>query len=205
MKRNAVKRARRRRPEAGRPVRTPELTIGDIMTTNLVTVSADQSLRETVDLFADRHLLAAPAVAAGKVVGVISASDILGFQASTPAVPTERPEQIEEAEWGPPTEWEEGGEPAAAFFTEMWADAGADVEERFERVQGPEWDVLGEHTVAEAMSRRIYNVPTAAAVPDAAAYMIRAGLHRLLVTEDGKFVGLVTMTDIVRAVADRRL
>jgi CBS domain-containing protein len=35
--------------------------------------------------------------------------------------------------------------------------------------------------------------------------MIRAGVHRLLVTRDLVLVGIVTATDILRAVAERRI
>jgi CBS domain-containing protein len=181
------------------------LKVRDIMTTELVTVSPELELRETVDLFADTHISGAPVVSRARVVGVVSANDVLAFQASTPAVPAERPDQMEQGEWGAPEEWEEGAEAPAAFFTEMWSDAGADVVERISAVQGPEWDLLAEHTVAETMTRRVCSVRPEASVADAAAYMMRAGVHRLLVMEGADLLGIVTTTDIVRAVAERRL
>ena len=39
----------------------------------------------------------------------------------------------------------------------------------------------------------------------AARSMLRAGVHRLLVMEDGRLAGLVTTTDLVRAVAAGKL
>jgi len=40
---------------------------------------------------------------------------------------------------------------------------------------------------------------------DAARYMLRRNIHRVLVMEEGKPVGILTTTDVVRAVAERRL
>ncbi|MBI4501094.1 MAG: CBS domain-containing protein [Gemmatimonadetes bacterium] len=195
------RRASRRTPHQPRSRAKPPVTVADVMAKDVVTVSADLSLRETVDLLADLHIGGAPVTSAGKIVGVITANDLLGFEASTPGVPTERPDQMEQNEWGAPEEWIEGTEAPGAFFTEMWADVGADVEERFEQTRGPEWDVLSEHSVAEAMTRRLLTVRSGAALAEAAAHMLRAGVHRLIVQDDGKLAGIVTTTDIVRAVA----
>ena len=48
-------------------------------------------------------------------------------------------------------------------------------------------------------------VPPDAEVPKAADYMKRAGIHRLLVMENGKLLGIVSAMDVVRAVAEHRL
>jgi CBS domain-containing protein len=73
-----------------------------------------------------------------------------------------------------------------------------------EEVKTSEWDLLAEHTVAEAMSRRVCVIPSGADVASAAAYMLKAGIHRLLVKDDGRFVGMVTTTDVLRAVVSAR-
>ena len=176
--------------------------VRDLMSVELVTVSPELTLRETVELFAARHIGGAPVVAEGRVLGVISASDVLAFEAVTPGVPAERPEQTE---WELETveDWEEGDEPAAAFFSDMWADAGADVAERFRNLGAPEWDVLAEHTVAEAMTPSVCAVSPDTELAEAARYMLRRKIHRVLVMEGGKLVGILTTTDILRAVAER--
>src|ERR1700675_3535138 len=73
----------------------PTLTVRDIMSTEVIVLDPEVTLREAVELLAGRHISGAPVVAAGTVVGVISANDILTFEADTPAVPTEQPEQPE--------------------------------------------------------------------------------------------------------------
>ncbi len=176
----------------------------DLMSSEVVTVSPELTLRDAVTLLADSHISGAPVVAGHRVLGVVSASDVLAFEAVTPGVPTERPEQ---AEWEleRPTEWEEGMEAPAAFFTDMWVDAGADVSERIQDLGAAEWDVLGEHTVSEAMTSSVCAVKPEAEVANVARYMLRRKIHRVLVMEGEKLLGILTTTDIVRAVAERGL
>jgi CBS domain-containing protein len=180
------------------------LTVRDLMTTDVATVDPDLTLRDAVELFTARHVSGAPVTAGGRLVGVLSASDVLAFEGETPGVPTERPE-LELEEWNEPTEWVEGEEAPAAFFSEQWSDAGADVLERFAEVRGPEWDRLAEHTVGEAMTPSLCSIAPFVDIYTAAEYMLRAGVHRLIVTEDGRLVGVLSSMDIVRAVAEHRL
>lgn len=180
------------------------IRVRDVMSREVVTVSPELTLRDTVELLATRHISGAPVVAGHRVVGVISASDVLAFETATPGVPAERPEEPE-FELETPTEWEEGLEAPAAFFTEMWSDAGADVAERIQDVGTAEWDVLGEHTVSEAMTPSVCAVGAEEDVADVARYMLRRKIHRALVMEGERLVGILTTTDIVRAVAERRV
>ena len=181
-------------------------TVRDIMSSDVLTVAPELGLRDAFELLASRHLGGVPVVAGRRVVGVLSATDLLDFEASNQPVPTERPEIPERDEWETPEEWEEGAEPPGAFFHELWADVGADAVERFGRVGGPEWDALADHTVAEVMTQLpLCTVAPEASVADAARRMLRAGVHRLLVMEGDALAGIMTTTDIVRAVADGRL
>jgi CBS domain-containing protein len=180
------------------------LTVRDLMTTDVATVDPQLTLREAVELFNTRHVSGAPVTAGGRLVGVLSASDVLAFEAETPGVPTERP-ALELEDWDEPAEWVEGEEAPAAFFSDQWSDAGADVLERFAEVSGPEWDYLAEHTVADAMTPTVCSIAPFVDVYTAAEYMIRAGVHRLIVMQEGRLVGILSSLDIVRAVAQRRL
>jgi len=175
--------------------------VADFMTKEVVSVSAQFTLRETLELLADLHISGAPVISGAHLVGVITTTDLLAFQAGTPAIPTGQPEQAEDSEGNAAEELEEGTEAPAHFFTEMWADTAAELEERFAESRGPEWDLLAEHTVAEAMSRRLLTVSPETSLREAAAYILRAKVHRLLVLDKDELVGILTTTDIVRAVA----
>ena len=177
------------------------LTVKEIMTADPVTVAPETTLRELADLLAASNISGLPVVtASGEVVGVVSATDIISFTASMAGVPVDRSTQF--TDWGEPDGEEET--PDDEFFTEYWADSEADVVGRM-RDASPEWDRLDEHTVAEVMSRRVEAVPVDATLDSAALRMMRARVHRLLVTSDNKLVGVVSALDFVRAVAEGRI
>lgn len=179
------------------------LRIREIMTTEVLTVTPETSLQDVADLLATRHVSGVPVLAGGQVVGVISATDILAFAASTPGVPAARENGGDE----PMTVdgWTEGIDVPGAYFCELWEDAGADVTERFEAVEGPEWNLLREHTTDEIMTRAVCSLPPETEVPAAAEYMYRSHVHRVLVIDHEQLTGIVSTMDIARAVAQRRL
>lgn len=179
-------------------------TVREFMTQDVVTLSPELPLREAIGIFDERHISGAPVVAGGRIVGVFSVSDVMQFESATPGVPTARGEPDVFESLSASEEWQEGGEAPAAFFSDWWTDAGADVRERIHDLDRPEWDLLGEHTVGEAMSRRILTVRPEQTIAEAARYMLRAGVHRLLVVDGGELAGILTSTDIVRSAAHVR-
>jgi len=184
------------------------LRVRDIMTEEVLTLEPEMNLREAVDLLGGRHLSGAPVVTGDRVVGVVSQSDILSFQASTPGVPSHREEDDWDA-WGPPDalgdEDDDVEDAPAAFFVSMWGDPGVDAVERFSQADSPEWNLLEEHTVSEVMTRRVLTVAPEASVREVATLMMGAGIHRVLVVSGQRLAGIVSTTDLVRAVADGRL
>ncbi|MGH7670288.1 MAG: CBS domain-containing protein [Gemmatimonadaceae bacterium] len=186
------------------------LKLRNIMTTDVVSVTPLTTLRDAMELLARHHVSGAPVLAGEGVVGVVSAADLIGFAASEPGVPRRR-EDTRDTVWSDwselplPGRSDEENDPSGEFFTDLWEDAGADVAGRMENVNGPEWNALEEHEVREVMTRRLWALRADDSVEHAAELMNRAGIHRVLVVEDGKLVGIVTVTDVARAVADRKL
>lgn len=182
------------------------LRVRDIMTLDVVTTSPGATLREVAETLVAEAVSGLPVVAGEDVVGVVSATDVAAFAADTPGSPTERdfpeepasPPDEEEAMGG---EAEAGDDPAAAYFLAYWSDAGADVVDRLSNPTAPEWNVFEEHTADEIMTTRLSTVSPDATVRDAARYMLRHGVHRVLVMEDSHLVGVLSTTDIVKAVA----
>jgi hypothetical protein len=101
--------------------------------------------------------------------------------------------------------WKEGQGAPGAYYVEWWTGDGADTGIRLQTLGDPERDRLRRHTVAEVMSRSLCAVRADATATSAAEYLLRAGVHRVLVLEGGKLVGILTTTDYVRAVAQGRL
>ena len=176
------------------------LRLEDIMTREVITVSPQLSLRDAMELFSASHISGAPVVANNTVVGVVSLSDLAELAAGSPGVPVEREDFVEQGDLESPAEWMEE-DPPAAFFAHFWEDAGADVTQRIAHPDSPEWNALEEHTVGEAMSRRVASLPPETPVDQAAAVMQRAGIHRVLVMSDRHLVGVVSTKDISDAVA----
>jgi CBS domain-containing protein len=168
------------------------------MSTDVVSVAPELSLRAALELLAVRHFGGVPVVTGGRVVGVLSMSDILSFQASTPVVPAAEPDRpVWELE--SPEEWPEGDEAPSAFFSDLWPHAGGDVLERLEQTGTPEWDMLAEHTVSEAMTRTVVAVGPETPARAAARLMTQFAIHRVLVLDDGGLRGVLTSMDVVRA------
>jgi len=178
------------------------LTLREIMSAEPVTVGPESTLREVADLLASRSISGVPVVSdSGDVVGVVSASDVLAFTANLPGVPLQR-DDLSDWEDLPRTDDEETG---ADFYTDYWGDAGANVVSRMNGAEGPEWDILDEHSVAEIMTRRLQTMDAGVDVRTAALRMVEARVHRLLVVQEQRLVGVVTTMDMVKAIANGAL
>jgi CBS domain-containing protein len=180
----------------------------DIMTREVVSVSPDVSIRDAMGLLSSRHISGVPVVAGHDIVGVITSTDLMAFAAELSNAPAERDDQVPLEELSesdrkhPDMEFEALGR----FFTELWEESDADLTLRFADAIAPSLDALDVHTVDEAMTRTpIYSVPDDSTLPAAAEFMRSHSIHRVFVTERGRFVGIVTSTDIANAVASHKL
>lgn len=182
------------------------VSLREIMTEELVTVSPDLSLQELAQILAGHGISGVPVVSGRTLVGVISTTDLVDFESSTPGSPRQRDGHTDWGEIetrGALAESDDGG--PGVYFTEYWEDAGADVLERF-RSDSPEWNRMAESAVGNVMTDSVVSLPPEADVQEAARIMVASGVHRILVVEEsGNLVGIVTSSDIVRAVAERGL
>lgn len=169
-------------------------TLSEIMSREVITVGPQMTLREVAGIFAEAHISGAPVVEGGRVLGVISSSDLLAFAAEAPGREEEGVEgEPEPVDVGLPEE----DVPAALYFTEFWSNGSADV---FERMAGGEERerLLNGYRAGDLMTRTIYALPSTTPVATAADYMLKADIHRVLVVDDQRLVGVVTTTDMVR-------
>jgi CBS domain-containing protein len=169
------------------------LRLRDIMTRDVLTVGPTTTLREAAELFATRHIGGAPVVEGAALLGVVSATDIIAFAAAA----------------------DHGNQSADADDAARYAADGEDVPtayhviERFDAFDGFDLappratDPMDRRTVADVMTRRVIALPSSAGVADAAACLRDADVHRVLVVDDGRLSGIVTTTDVTRAVAER--
>lgn len=182
------------------------LRLRDIMTTDVLTVNPETSLREAMELLGRHHVSGAPVVAGGAVVGVVTTTDLMAFVSSLSGVPTVRDtaDVLDFDEVTP--EIADDEIEGSVFFTDLWDDAGADVVEREANITAPEWNALEEHEVSEVMTRApLRTLPPDADARLAAALMSSERIHRVLVTDGNHLVGIVSALDIAKAVAEHKL
>ena len=176
------------------------IRVRDIMTSDVSVLAPEMTLRDALEVLWGRGVAGAPVVVGSEVVGVVSATDLLDFEATVPAIPSFRESQSDWGEWAEQEAWQEGASPPL-YFVDLWREAATDSVERMAEVEGPEWDFLADHNVAEAMSRKLLSVRPDDEVRVAARRMSEADVHRVLVLEGGRLVGILSASDIVRAVA----
>lgn len=167
---------------------TEELTVADIMQTEVATVKPDSTVAELTDLLKDEGISGVPVVGdAGTVVGVVSVSDVSRVVAR--AASGESPGRRRAA--GRPRDGREPGD----FFRV------ADPLPGFLPSELPQSN-LGARAVREIMTPATLSVRKTATVAELARFLTRAGVHRALVMEDSRLVGLVSAMDVVRTVAE---
>jgi CBS domain-containing protein len=179
------------------------LRLRDIMTTEVLTVSPELTLRHACELLVRHHLGGAPVTRGGTLVGVLSSTDLLDFQAWPPARLAERDGGVDPVELVDTLP--EGDDGGASCFWSYWADDAVDLVERLASEELAEPDVLDENTVDSAMTREVLSLPGSATVQEGAAFMTRHGIHRVIIEEEGKLVGIVTTSDVTRVVGERGL
>lgn len=172
------------------------LTVRDLMTDDLVTVTPSYTLREAAEAMAEEHVSGLPVVDDGMAVGVISATDLLNFAAE--ASGAEAPGTAD----GPGRGRGRGGaEIPSGYYTDDWAEGAYQARELLE-TDRPEWNALEEHSVSEYMTRALITLAPDSSVREAAASMLGAGVRRLLVVDVDRLVGLVSSTDVLEAVVE---
>ena len=165
------------------------LAVRELMTDDLVTAAPEYTLREAAEAMADAHVSGLPVVEGGMAVGVISATDILGFAAATSGSPARSGRR------------RGGAEIPSGYYTEDWPERSPG-REILEETDRPEWSALEERTVEEFMTRALITLAPDASVQEAAGTMLGSGVRRVLVVDVDRLVGLVSTTDVLAAVAE---
>ncbi len=175
------------------------LQLKDLMQRDVVAVSPDLTLRELIEVLSEQEVSGAPVVASSKVVGVVSTTDIFDFREETLDA-TPRPGALADNPEGGPLR-----RAGSEFFSESWDASDVEALDWMRTTRARTWDLLDEYTVSDIMTREVLSQPSKTTVKKAARYMLDAGVHRLLVIDGGELQGIVTTTDIVRAVAEGKL
>ena len=175
-------------------------TVLDIMRTELVTVGPDMSVHDLSRLLADNEISGAPVVDVdGEVLGVVSMTDIVrlaGSEADIHASPS--PLVAGELSLEPPQEEEyEEEQDVVDYFRHahappvMAGPAGGEA-------AGSDLDHFD---VREIMTPANFHIHPDSDLRELAVFLLRGRIHRALVMEDDRLVGIVTTVDLLRTMA----
>lgn len=144
------------------------LTVADVMTKEVITVTKETSIRELAELFARNRISTAPVVdAAGDLIGVVTESDLIE-QDKNLHIPT----VISLFDW--------------VIYVES--------EKKFER----ELQKMTGQTVGDIFLEDVETVTPATPLSAVADLMSSRKLHALPVVEGKKVVGMVARIDLIR-------
>lgn len=156
------------------------------METNVVTVRPDLPIKDLIEVLEEHEITGAPVVDEEEnVVGVVSSTDVMRLAAEEEAAESRsgsgRPESDEESDY-----FVAGG--SRGFLPALPA--------------GLPKTRIGTRPVRDAMTRATFSVRPDASLPEAARFLQQAGIHRALVFDGGRLVGLVTTMGVMAAVAE---
>ena len=154
-------------------IRTP-WTARDIMTTDVVRVESGTSLQELERIFLEKGISGAPVVdEEGSLVGVISQTDLVYYHLTRGDKPSRDSDFYRTAE-----------------LEATFAGSGFHVEEH---------DIGWVH---EMMTPVVHTAGPDTPVSELAQLMILARIHRVIITENQKVVGLVSAMDLMSVLAN---
>lgn len=178
------------------------LTVRDIMNSAVVTVSPDTTVRQLARLLADEEISGAPVVDdAGSLQGVVSATDVVRLAAEDADVhlASSAFSSARAAVRDPDEDEEPDPDPYGFFLPEDSPVSGESILDQF-----PETE-LDTVTVADIMTPVTFSVAPGDTVRELADFLVRGRIHRAVVLEDDRLLGIVTSGDVLRAVAAGRL
>jgi len=154
------------------------MKIKDVMNKNVITCSPDDQLSHLADLFKENHISGIPVVDKGKVVGLVSETDIIKLF------------RIPE------------------FSNELWLPSPFEIIEipirnlvRIEETRKA-LENLKMKPVKDIMTKTVHTISPEDSLEDASSIMVRHNVNRLPVIENGRLVGIVARSDIIRGLSE---
>jgi CBS domain-containing protein len=180
------------------------LSVKDIMRRDVVTVSPDTTARYLAKVLADEEITGVPVLDANdRLVGVVSSTDLVRLAADESSVEVRQvgltrgvdPVLDPDAE----AEDAEAQDPFGFFLPEDSPFTGQRILEQW---PDSEFDSV---LVRDIMTPVSFSVAPDSTVPELCEFLVRGRIHRAVVMEEGRLVGIVTSADVLRAVADERV
>lgn len=168
----------------------PMTTVREIMKTELIYVRAGSSVDELIQILDEEGVSGVPVLdTAGRIRGVVSRTDVIRAAARASEVPAA------DEFWARVGSPASGDEEDSAWFLAP--------ESAVLMVPADSFPTLGldDVTVDEIMTPVAFSVDPDMLVWELADFLVRGKIHRALVQEDDKLVGIVTAFDVLRVMA----
>ncbi len=148
------------------------MLVKDVMSKNVITISPDESISEAIEKMAKNNISGLIVVENEKVVGVISESDIVReFGSKLPELKVST---------------------SVTLSILLLLESGIKIINEMKKV--------GRLRVRDLMSKKVFFVRPEDTILDAARIMSKEDVRRLpVIDRDGKLVGVISRTDILRA------
>ncbi len=148
----------------------------DIMSSQPISASKEQTVKEALDLLAKHGISGLPVVDENdKVIGIISDTDIIRYSEQKSIVP----------------------HTGSSFWISPYTEIAelASVRSGFE--------LLHKTQLENVMTKKVYSVTEDTPASDVAKLMNRRNINRIpVVNDDGKLVGIVTRADLIQCMAN---
>lgn len=178
------------------------LSVKDIMQKDVVTVTTETTARHLARVLADEEISGVPVLDGnGVLAGVVSSTDLVRLAADESGIQI-RPSGFNlgvDPVLDPEAEPDQDDDPYGFFLPEDSPLTG----QRFLE-QWPESD-FDTVVVRDIMTPVSFSVEPDTSLPELCEFLVRGRIHRAVVVEDDRLLGIVTSADVLRAVAERRV
>ncbi|MEM7825554.1 MAG: CBS domain-containing protein [Candidatus Aenigmatarchaeota archaeon] len=153
--------------------------VRDFMNCKVISLNPEDSIFEAAKVFSEKNISGAPVVKDGKVVGVISTSDIIRFISIKL-----KKEEISQA-------------PSLSLLLFDFIKSSKDYL-TFKKEVGR----ISRTKIKNVMSTEVVCINPEASIIEAASLMEKNDVNRLPVVENEKLVGIITREDLIRALIE---
>lgn len=153
--------------------------IRDVMTSPVITIGPETTVKDATALLAERDVSGAPVVEGDKIVGIFSEADVLKSLKTTK-------------------------KDMRLIFPSISSIGIAFQEQVTQREILEAYEEIGHMHVRDVMSKEVRTVESSITVNEAIVKMVSNGINRLPVTENGVLVGIVTRGDVIKGLAKER-
>ncbi len=158
------------------------LRASDVMRRSLGIIDASASLADLERAFADAEVSGFPVVQHGRVVGVVSHTDVVRHLAAK-----EEPPRL------------------SSFYADLDDFSSEDASEHLADLAARRGRTLDALRVSDVMTPSVVSVPPDAGIAEVAKILTEHAIHRVLVIDSDTLVGVISALDLARLVAEGTL